>query len=448
MPKKPRSKPQRSWLRRLLRLTVWAVILFVVAALFWLRDALYHRFVGFPRVAAAWQAIRVQRQPVTDNAGWSEYRGILHNHSHFSHDSDVPFEEILRALNTAKLDFICLSDHCVEGRADFDIQWRGLHDGKLFIPGFEMREGMMPFGVASGVVLSNRTDPAILAHQIVTNGGVLFYAHPEEPREWNRPELTGMEIYNLHVDFKRLPGGMSRLLPEALVNLRAYPEQFYNLAFKRPTEFLQRWDNLNQTRHLTGIAANDCHQNVGFRGIYTAADTIRVEDTSPKTLKEFKLNWFTRPIAKFCFGPLEPDRKLFGVQLDPYERSARFVNTHVLARELTEPAILDSLRAGRVFIGFDMIADSSSFQWFASDKSAAAAVMGEALPFANGIRLHARSPLPCRFTIVKDGGVVYQWEARAIEWVPSRSGKYRVEAELKVGDDWVPWVYTNPIHLQ
>ena len=447
MRKKPRTKPQRTWLRRLIRLTVWALVLLLVAVVFWLRDALYHRFVSFPREESAWQAIRAQRQPVTDNAGWNEYRGILHSHSHFSHDSEVPFEDILKALNVAKLDFICLSDHCVEGRADFDIQWRGLHEGKLFIPGFEMNDGMMPFGVAAGVVLTNRTDPAILAQQIVTNGGLLFYAHPEEKREWNRPELTGMEIYNLHTDFKRRKGGLGGLLPEVLVNLSAYPEHLYHLAFKRPTEFLQRWDDLNRTRHITGIAANDCHQNVGFRGIYTAADTIRVEDTSPKTLQEFKLNWFTRPIAKLCFGPLEPDRKLFGVQLDPYERSARFVNTHILARELTEPAILDSLRAGRAFIGFDMIADSSSFRWFANNKEAAA-VMGEAMPFSKGMSLHARSPLPCRFTVVKDGGVVYQWEGRAIDWVPSRAGKYRVEAELKVEDDWVPWVYTNPIHLQ
>ena len=39
----------------------------------------------------------------------------------------------------------------------------------------------MPFGVASGVVLSNQTDSATLARQISENGGVLFYAHPEDP---------------------------------------------------------------------------------------------------------------------------------------------------------------------------------------------------------------------------------------------------------------------------
>lgn len=440
----------RRWLRRLFWLTGCALVLLALVVLFWMRGALYNHFVRFPREAAAWQTLRAQRQPVAYTAGWNEYRGILHSHSHFSHDSEVPFAEILRVLQATKLDFICLSDHAVDGRADFDIQWRGIREGKLFIPGFELKEGMMPFGVAAGVVLSNRTDSAVLAQQVVTNGGVLFYAHPEEVREWNRPELTGMEIYNLHTDFKRAKGGLSGMLraqlPDLLLNLRPYPDHVYRMAFHRPTEFLQRWDDLNRERHLTGIAGNDCHQNVGVRAFYMEAGTIRVEDTSPKTLKEFKLNWLTRPIARWLFGPLEPNRKLFHIQLDPYERSARFVNTHVLARGLEEPAILDSLRAGRVFIGFDMIADSSSFRWYAKDPTGLA-VMGEMLPFSNETRLHALSPLPCRFTIVKDGSVVQQAEGRAVDWTPSGPGKYRVEAELKVRDEWVPWVYANPIQL-
>ncbi len=441
----------RVWLRRLVRLTGWALVLIVVVLLFWMRGALYHRFVTFPREAAAWQALRAQRQPVAFTAGWNEYRGILHSHSHLSHDSEVPFEEILRVLQAVKLDFICLSDHAVDGRADFDWQWRGIRDGKLFIPGFELKDGIMPFGVASGVVLSNRTDAAVLAQQIVTNGGVLFYAHPEGARDWERPELTGMEIYNLHTDFKRPKGGLGGMLrkqlPDLLLNWRRYPDHVYRLAFHRPTEFLAHWDELNRTRHITGIAGNDCHQNVGVRAFYTAADTIRLEDPSPETLKEIELNWFTRPLARWCFGPLEPNRKLFHIQLDPYERSARFVNTHVLARGLEEAAILDSLRAGRVFIGFDMIADSSSFRWYARDP-AGLAVMGESFPLSKDTRLHAESPLPCRFTVVKDGSVVYTLEGRTLDWAPSGPGKYRVEAELTIDGNWVPWVYTNPIQLQ
>ena len=442
-----RKREKRTWLRRVVRLAGVLVVLVVVVCLFWLRGALYNRLVRFPREEAAWRAIRAQRQPVADDAGWTEYRGILHNHSHLSHDSEVSFEDILKALDTAKLDFICLSDHPIEGRADFALQWRGLHGGKLFIPGFEMRDGIMPVGVAAGVVLSNQTDTATLARQIVENGGVLFYAHPENPREWDRTELAGMETYNLHTDFKRQRGGVRVLLPDLLLNLQRYPDHLYQRMFRRPVEFLQRWDELNRTRHITGIAANDCHQNVGVRAIYTAADTIRIEDTSPRMLKEYKLNWFTRPIARLLFGPLVPDRRLFHVQLDPYERSARFVNTHLLAHELTEPAVLDALRAGRVLIGFDMVADSSSFRWRARGE-AGTAVMGESLAFSKETHLQAMSPLPCRFRIMKDGNQVHQAEGRAVDWAPPGPGKYRVEAELKVLGEWVPWVYANPIQLQ
>ena len=441
-----RSK-KRIWLRRVVWVAGAAIILLGVILLFWLRGALYNRFFSFPREEAAWQAIRAQRQPVADNAGWTEYRGILHTHSHLSHDSEVPFEEILRVLKTTGIDFICLSDHTTQGRADFNLQWRGLHDGKLFVPGFEMKQGIMPFGVAPGVVLSNQTDSAVLARQISENGGVLVYAHPEEPRDWNCPQLVGMEIYNLHTDFKRNRNPLRAIVPELLVSQRRYPEHILRTVFCRPVEFLRRWDELNQTRHITGIAANDCHQNVGVRGIYTSSGTIRVEDTSPRTLKEFKLNGFTRLLARLCFGPLTPNRLLFHVQLDPYERSARFVNTHVLAQELTESAILDALRAGRVFVGFDLVADSSSFRWFATDGTNRA-VMGEAATCSPTTRLSAKSPEPCRFTVLKNGSVVCQQEGRALDWTPTGPAKYRVEAELKVLDKWVPWVYANPIELR
>jgi hypothetical protein len=260
---------RRHWLWRVLEIVGGLILLLALIVLFWLRGALYDHFVRFPKEEAAWQAIRAERQPVTDTAGWNEYRGILHSHSHFSHDSEVSFPQILAALKVAKLDFICMSDHCVDGRADFNLQWRGFHGGKLFVPGFEMKDGIMPFGVAPGVVLSNRTDDAVLARQIIENGGVFFYAHPEEKRNWKLPELTGMEIYNLHTDFKRIHGGLRALLPEVLLNLNSYPDQIYHKMFHRPVEFLRHWDELNLTRHITGIAANDCHQNVGFRAFYT-----------------------------------------------------------------------------------------------------------------------------------------------------------------------------------
>ena len=160
----------RKWLRRVAKLLAALAVITGLASLIWLRGALYHRLVRFPAEQKVWERIRTEREAVTEDAGWQEFRGILHSHSQYSHDCEVPFEKILEVLKIDGIDFICLSDHCIEGRGDFDLQWRGVRDGKLFIPGFEMKEGIMPFGVKAGVVLSNQTDSAILARQVVEGG--------------------------------------------------------------------------------------------------------------------------------------------------------------------------------------------------------------------------------------------------------------------------------------
>ncbi len=422
------------------------LLLLVLLCGLWLGGALYRHFVRFPREEKAWRDIRLQHRVVADNAGWSEFRGIIHSHSALSHDCEVSFETILQVLKTNGIDFICLSDHATAGRADFSAQWRGVHDGKLFIPGFEMKEGIMPFGVAEGVVLSNQTDSATLVRQIVEHGGILFYAHPEEPRAWDRPELSGMEIYNIHADFKS-GSGLRGLLPDIIVNQHRYPEHVFRRIFHPPAAILAKWDQLNCERHITGIAGNDCHQNTGLRARVVSTNTIRLDDTGRHTVASVPLNWLTRPLARLCFGPLDLNRELFHLQLDPYERMGRFVNTHLLAHTLAEPDLLDALRAGRAFVGFDSLASSAGFRWFATNATGRV-VIGESIRFSPGTSLRALSPEPCRFTVLNNGTPVYQHEGYALEWQPPSPGKYRVEAELHLLGEWVPWVYANPIELQ
>jgi hypothetical protein len=447
-PDSPEVKPLRKGrlVRRIFWIAAGTAAVLLVAIAIWFSGALYNRFSRFPRQEAAWQNLRSKAEPVPALTSWKEYRGVLHSHSALSHDSEVPFETILGVLQSAGIDFICLSDHCVDGRADFDAQWRGFKEGKLFIPGYEMKEGFMVFGAASGVVLSNQTEATLLTRQVAESGGLLFYAHSEEKRRWDCPELNGMEIYNIHTDFKRRRHALLHLLPDLIVNHQRFPEQVFRSLFVRPADLLQRWDELNQTRHITGIAANDCHQNTGVRGIYLGNDRLRIEDTSPEVLKEFELNWFTRPLVRALFGPLETGRRLFHVQLDPYERMARFVNTHLLMHELSEQAVLEALKAGRAFIGFDSLANSTGFQWVA-EREGRVVVMGEQESWSKTTKLRAASPLPCRFTVVRDGRPVHQASGRQMEWAPPSPGKYRVEAELDVLGEWVPWVYTNPIRL-
>ena len=68
--------------------------------------------------------------------------------------------------------------------------------------------------------------------------------------------------------------------------------------------------------------------------------------------------------------------------------------------------ILESLREGRVFVAFDVLADSTGFV-FLAESSGGHAVMGERLPLGPDVHLRAASPVPCRFTVVHDGTVTH-----------------------------------------
>ncbi|GMV91159.1 MAG: hypothetical protein AMXMBFR82_09370 [Candidatus Hydrogenedentota bacterium] len=428
------------------RLAVVAMLFLVCAFLYIFWDALYNRFYHFPKVAEAWDEIRSDRVEPSLDDGWTEYRGICHSHSELSHDSVVPFPDIIEAAQKADVSFICMSDHCVEDAdgkiADYSLQLNGIYLDILFVPGFEMSNGFMPWGLPYDTVLDCNEEPEALAQQIVDLGGALFIAHSEEERQWELPQISGMEIYNIHTDFK--DENLPALFPDIILSLKKYPDLVMRQLFDRQTDILAHWDELNKDRYMAGIAANDAHQNTGYQGYYTDADTFLLTGTSDAHAAEFKLGTVSRTLLRLAFGPLEPGERLFRIDLDPYERSLRFVNNHVLAEDLTEEAIVNALKSGRSYIAFDMIADARGFVFFADDGSRMY-VMGETAPMSEGLVLRAGSPNRVRFTLVADGEVIDTQEGREYEYQVPYPGKYRLEAELPVLDEWVPWVYTNPI---
>lgn len=427
---------------------------------------LYNRYYVYPRQAATWAAYNAQRQPVSLQTGWTEYRGVMHSHSELSHDSEVTFAEIVEAMHIAKSQFIFMTDHFVDGKADYSLGWKGLHDGVLFVRGFEMQEGFMPWGLPDDTVFSRDDDPAELARRIRELGGVLFLGHNEAPRPWDIPEIDGMEIYNIHTDMMdELMDKYSRIetVKDVLLNSRKYPEQVFRGMFDWWVlqMIVQKWDDQSKHRKMTAIAANDCHQNVGVRGIYTAQDTLLLLDTGhndpEKKVGEYPLNIFTRTLLRLVFGELEPDTQLFRIDLDPYERSSRFVNTHLLASELTEPALLDALRAGRAFIAFNMLADAEGFAYVA-EGGGRRVTMGEEIALSPDLTLRAESPLPCLFALFRNGRHVITQEGTTFSYAPLEPGKYRLEAMLPMPGEMTlvgqrpqmntaPWVLTNPIEV-
>ncbi len=291
---------------------------------------LYNRYYLYPKQAALWEEYAQTRQPVSLKTDWTEYRGVMHAHSHISHDSEVLFPEIVEALHKVDCQFIFMTDHFVDGQADYSLGWKGVHDGILFVRGFEMHEGFMPWGLPDDTVLSRDDDPVELARRIRELGGVLAFGHTEAPRPFEIPELDAMEIYNIHTDMIfSMVNKHSRveIVKDVLLNSRAYPEQVFRGMFDVVSlmALTQKWDELSKHRAITPIAANDSHQNVGVRAVYTEQGTLLLLDTGhndpAKKIREFKLNFFTRLPLRVLFGKLTPNKQLFHIDMDPYERS-------------------------------------------------------------------------------------------------------------------------------
>ncbi len=447
---KYKSSLRRPWWVRLMMVAGFfagfliLLVLFAIAGIF--APAFYRHYVTFPAERAAWEAIRAERREVALDDGYNNYRGVLHSHSHLSHDSNVPFEEILAALKETDRDFIGMTDHCHEGKGDYSLHWDGLCDGKLFMAGYELSNGFMPWGLPSDAVIDCNMEEAELAAWIEAQGGVLFFGHTERERAWQLPQLAGMEIYNIHTDFLDETNPLT-FAPDIVVSHGKYPMLTFRRIFDEQTAIIARWDALNETRDITGIAGNDCHQNQGYRFTYLEGGVIQVENTEPDVVANIELNPFTWVLARVLFGPLEPGRELWFKQLDPYALMVDFVSTHVLAEELTKESILAALVDGRAFVAFDAIADARGFTAVAENEHGRAAI-GEELPFVAGsTTLKAESPHRGKFVVIYGGEVVHEYEGSLLSHTPEVPGKYRIEMHLDIRGEWTPWIYTNPIHL-
>jgi hypothetical protein len=241
-----------------------------------------------------------------------DYRGIIHCHSKYSHDSQGTYEEILAAAKAAKVDFVCMTDHPPSGDKGLPLRegWRGIHDGVLFIQGAEYSDQILGLGLKEPISGKDRRSTIKAIHE---QGGVAIACHPEEIDDWDAyAEADGMEIYNVHATLKRKFKDKAFLL-EVAKAMKEDPEHSFQLLQELDPAILQKWDEINRTRPFTGIAGNDAHQNV----------------------------------------------KPFGLQLDPYPRAFKFVSTHVLADELREEVILGALRAGRSYVAFDIVSPAS-----------------------------------------------------------------------------------------
>ena len=385
--------------------------------------------------------------------GLVDYRCILHAHADDSTHTGGTLKEMLADAKKAGVHCILLSDHYRPPSDFIDDRWRGLKDGVLFIPGSEVR-GFLVHPMKSILNRMELKGPDFI--ETVTDGdGLIFLSHLEERRDHPVEGLTGLEIYNRHWDAKQdklslLALGFMLTDPKQLVTLeqsvKDYPDEVFAFQCEHPKLYLDKWDEGLKRKRLTGVAANDCHHNQILTVKMVDDSTVLVGTNVDEDAKMQRITASLRPgIREMTKGRKSGDI-LARVDTDPYFRSFRNSSTHVLAPKLDEASIRAAFKAGRAFVAHEWMGDATGFR-FESERPTA--MMGDEPKLEAGIKLTARSPLPCLMRLLRDGKEVSRQEGmRELIFEVKEAGAYRVECWLKLDGEHRPWIYSNPIRIR
>ncbi|HZE98705.1 MAG TPA: PHP domain-containing protein [Planctomycetota bacterium] len=336
-----------------------------------------------------------------------DFRGIIHCHSKYSHDSQGTYQEILAAAKAAKVDFICMTDHPPSGDKGLPLRegWRGLHDGVLFIQGAEYSDQILGLGLREPISGKDRRGTIQAIHE---QGGVAIACHPELIDDWDAyADADGMELYNVHATLTRKLKDKGFLLQVAKV-MKEDPEHSFQLLQELDPAILKRYDEICAKRVFAGIAGNDAHQNV----------------------------------------------KPFGLQVDPYPRAFKFVATHVLAEDLSEAAVLAALKAGRCYVQFAEedaeLLGRGTLEWIGTTVAPGSwLVEPQFTPSAGFGPLSARllrdgqpsAPDGTRTTRIMGAGKLLE----ITEWQLKQPGVYRIEALRENG---APVLLTSSVRIR
>ncbi|MEO8270275.1 MAG: hypothetical protein ABI557_11190, partial [Aureliella sp.] len=288
-----------------------------------------------------------------------------------------------------------------------------------------------------------------LCNQVAGRDGLLFLCHLEERMDWELNGLTGSEIYNTHADFKE----EKRLLAQfrnplwllTIAPLVAkYPQESYSALHKYPAEYLKRWDELCAMYPHTGVSANDAHQNIGVRVRLAENGKVRVEDALGEKLIELDQASLTDVFSIPADG--QPDAVLFSLQLDRYEHALRHVATHLLMPELTQEAVWEALQAGRAFVAFDWLVDSTGFD-IALQSDGVRHEMGSQLDWCEGMKLVGQTPLAGKWKLIRNGELQAEMEGQTFTADVTQPGRYRVEVWLDVAGQPYVWILSNPFYV-
>lgn len=423
-------------------LIFFSLMILGILALF--APALWNRMITYPKLEKERAALWEKYKKPQDRTGRRAVKGVMHSHTYWSHDSRGTITEILDAAQSAGLEFIFLVDHARNKLDTFPRSYHGVYNGIIIEAGTESSSGLMvnPF---ESTVLDWNMETEQLIHQVAERGGLVTYVHTEKEHIWENPDYHAMEIYNIHTDLLDEKSILPFLLNN-IVNGRTYKHWGYRELFDEQTDILSNWDRLNRQRRIVGIGAVDAHNNQSFRARYTKDGRVEWVGSNAKTLTEREANW----LDKLLLGETDKFGWAFKWELDPYVESFNFVNNHVFCDTFSNVDIKENIIKGRLFVSFESLAPAEGFQFFATgNQQQCTAIMGDSVVVADVSMLHALSPFPVKFQLLRDGKLVAE-ASDAYEFgynILGHKGNYRLVARLFLNDRWLPWVYSNPVYV-
>lgn len=394
-----------------------------------------------------------QRRPVKYPIGLDDYRAILHAHAEDATHTGGTRPEMLAAAKRDGIKIILLTDHVRPPRDFINDSWRGLREGVLFIPGAEA-EGFLVYPQASILQTPWKTRDEYI-RLVTQNGGNMFLSHVEERPDWPTAKLDGLEIYNHHTDIKDEGEFMSWLL-KALADpprlrllqdaVRDFPQEVMGAQQDYLSTIIAKWDRDLLTNRATGIAANDCHHNQIFTLKALSAEELEIT-LFPNESRRVSIKQAPQ-IAALLAGR-QPGEQIAKLDFDPYERSMRYVSTHILTRELNEASVRQALQQGHAYVAHDWLCDATGFVFAAEQtgKRKPLAMQGDDLAWRKAVQLRVETPLPALLKLFRNGQVIQEVKGASLTYAVREPGVYRVEAWLEIDSEQRPWIYANPLRI-
>jgi len=318
------------------------------------------------------------------------------------------------------LDFVVMTEHTAALYDTSSLTLQGNVGGVLFVGGQEVETATDRFLLVPGSAeagRANKISTADFMQSVHAQNKLALITYPEKHKTWEA-DYDGIEVFSLHTNAKKMSPFF--VLFDAIWSYYSYPELVLAKYFERPSENLQKFDEIAAQKKSTLFAGTDAHSNIGFH----------------------------------LFGD-DAGNKIINLKIDDYETIFRAMRNHVLLEKdqpLTQESLLQALKDGRCYIGLDILGDTKGFSFAAATNGTESGVMGDEIFLSNDLTLKVAAPQIARVVIFKNGEKIHEEkDAAKINLSIKEKGTYRAEVyldSLGAPFDRMPWIVSNPIYIR